>query len=262
MLIFAHRGLKLEYPENTMPAFRAAADAGFGIELDIRLTADGHLVCIHNPDTEGITPQKLVVRETKILELMAFGVRTETSDNVGWIPSFLDEVVPFVIKTFSPGQVATIHVKEEEQGDQQLQMLATAFAKHDLYDKAILFDLTLGAAARVRALDPRIKIFISVGEERFAPSIYLWEDLAGEEALYDGVWWDEWKTPGSEYTAERAAAIQAAGKLIYAISPELHTVHGHPHAQSGYEQDWHDFIAWGIDGVCTAHPRQFRELHS
>ena len=259
MLIFAHRGLKLEYPENTMLAYRAAADAGFGIELDIRLTADGHLACIHNPDTEHIADQKLVVRESTLAQLQALEVRTPTSDRVGQIPDFLGEVVP-LIAAFGHGQIATIHVKEDEQGDQQLQMLAAAFAEHNLYDKAILFDLTLETAAKVRVLDPRICIFISVGEERFAPSIYLWEDLADHSELYDGVWWDEWKTPGSEYTAERAAEILAAGKTLYVISPELHTVHGHPHAQSGYEQDWRNFIAWGAHGICTAHPRQLREL--
>ncbi|OHA66546.1 MAG: hypothetical protein A3C04_03650 [Candidatus Wildermuthbacteria bacterium RIFCSPHIGHO2_02_FULL_45_25] len=50
------------------------------------------------------------------------------------------------------------------------------------------------------------------------------------------------------------------GKRIYAISPELHADHGHPHAKDGYQQDWKNFIAWGIEGVCTAYPREFQQL--
>ena len=42
---FAHRGSRLEYDENTMPAFRATYDKGIrGYETDIRMTADGRLV--------------------------------------------------------------------------------------------------------------------------------------------------------------------------------------------------------------------------
>ena len=50
------------------------------------------------------------------------------------------------------------------------------------------------------------------------------------------------------------------GKRIYAISPELNADHGHPHAKDGYQQDWKNFIAWGIEGVCTAYPREFQQL--
>lgn len=46
---FAHRGLHDgERAENSMSAFRAAVDAGFGIELDVRLSADGELVVFHD----------------------------------------------------------------------------------------------------------------------------------------------------------------------------------------------------------------------
>ena len=46
---FAHRGLHNgERAENSMSAFRAAVDAGFGIELDVRLSSDGALVVFHD----------------------------------------------------------------------------------------------------------------------------------------------------------------------------------------------------------------------
>ena len=47
--LYAHRGLfDQEKPENSMAAFRAALDAGFGIELDVHLTKDGTLAVIHD----------------------------------------------------------------------------------------------------------------------------------------------------------------------------------------------------------------------
>ena len=46
---FAHRGLHGPgVPENSLSAFRRAAEAGIGAELDVHLTADGHLAVIHD----------------------------------------------------------------------------------------------------------------------------------------------------------------------------------------------------------------------
>lgn len=46
---YAHRGLHGENrPENSMAAFRAALESGFGIELDIHLMKDGNLAVIHD----------------------------------------------------------------------------------------------------------------------------------------------------------------------------------------------------------------------
>lgn len=46
---YAHRGLHGEdRAENSMSAFRAALDSGYGIELDIHLLKDGNLAVIHD----------------------------------------------------------------------------------------------------------------------------------------------------------------------------------------------------------------------
>ena len=45
----AHRGVSYEYPENTMIAYQAAIDQGYGIiELDPKYTADGKIVMLHD----------------------------------------------------------------------------------------------------------------------------------------------------------------------------------------------------------------------
>ena len=48
---YAHRGLHKKdksIPENSLGAFQAAVDAGYGIELDVHLTADEQLVVFHD----------------------------------------------------------------------------------------------------------------------------------------------------------------------------------------------------------------------
>lgn len=47
----AHRGLYTEdqqVPENSLPAFAAARNAGYGVELDVQLSKDGQVVVFHD----------------------------------------------------------------------------------------------------------------------------------------------------------------------------------------------------------------------
>ena len=49
VITFAHRGARLEEPENTIPAFERALRAGAtGIETDVWRSADGEVVCAHD----------------------------------------------------------------------------------------------------------------------------------------------------------------------------------------------------------------------
>ena len=49
-LLLGHRGAPHLAPENTMEAFRKAMAAGAaGFEFDVRKSADGKLVVIHDP---------------------------------------------------------------------------------------------------------------------------------------------------------------------------------------------------------------------
>jgi glycerophosphoryl diester phosphodiesterase len=47
--VVAHRGASEEAPEHTLAAYeKAIADGADALECDVRLTADGHLVCVHD----------------------------------------------------------------------------------------------------------------------------------------------------------------------------------------------------------------------
>jgi glycerophosphoryl diester phosphodiesterase len=49
VVVVSHRGEHLAHPENTLPAFQAAIDAGADyFELDVRTTSDGKLVLMHD----------------------------------------------------------------------------------------------------------------------------------------------------------------------------------------------------------------------
>ena len=76
-LIIAHRGASGEAPENTMDAFKLAWELGAdGIEGDFHLTRDGHIVAIHDKDTNKVTKgkNKLIVKKTNLQELQKIDV--------------------------------------------------------------------------------------------------------------------------------------------------------------------------------------------
>lgn len=65
-VIIAHRGASAVLPENTVPAFeRAVAMGAEGVELDVRRTADDHLVVHH----DARLPDGRVIREVRCAEL-------------------------------------------------------------------------------------------------------------------------------------------------------------------------------------------------
>jgi glycerophosphoryl diester phosphodiesterase len=52
-LIYGHRGGSKNFPENTIEAFEDSLATGAdGVELDVFLTKDGHVVCFHDETTE------------------------------------------------------------------------------------------------------------------------------------------------------------------------------------------------------------------
>ena len=88
---YAHRGYhnKPTIPENSMAAFRRAAERGFGVELDVHLTKDGRLAVIHDASPQRTCGTEGFVEDFTAEELAAF--RLEGTDEC--IP-FLEEVLP------------------------------------------------------------------------------------------------------------------------------------------------------------------------
>ena len=92
----AHRGLhnlEKKAPENSLAAFRAAAQAGYGVELDVRLTADGQVVVIHDESTARMTYTYKNVAESSYAELRALRL-LDTEEYVPLLTEVLDILVP------------------------------------------------------------------------------------------------------------------------------------------------------------------------
>lgn len=99
----AHRGLHKAdktVPENSLAAFRAAVDAGYGVELDVHLTTDGEVVVFHD-DTLGRMCgvegriEDMSLKQLKALKLLDTDQTIPTLDEVlavinGQVPIILE----------------------------------------------------------------------------------------------------------------------------------------------------------------------------
>jgi glycerophosphoryl diester phosphodiesterase len=69
---FAHRGASARAPENTLESFRLATeDEAGGLETDVHVTRDGHVVAIHDDTVDRTTDGSGLVREMTLAELQS-----------------------------------------------------------------------------------------------------------------------------------------------------------------------------------------------
>jgi glycerophosphoryl diester phosphodiesterase len=70
--VVAHRGASSENAEHTLRAYVRALDAGAeGLECDVRLTADGHLVCVHDRDLRRTASRRGLISTSNLEDLEA-----------------------------------------------------------------------------------------------------------------------------------------------------------------------------------------------
>ena len=70
MQVVAHRGASDENAEHTLGAYLKALDAGAdGLECDVRLTADGHLVCVHDRNLLRVGASRATVSTMELKDL-------------------------------------------------------------------------------------------------------------------------------------------------------------------------------------------------
>src|ERR1700759_1436423 len=68
--VVAHRGASAERPEHTLAAYDLALKEGTdGVECDVRLTRDGHLVCVHDRRGDRTSNGSGLVSEMTLAEM-------------------------------------------------------------------------------------------------------------------------------------------------------------------------------------------------
>lgn len=98
---YAHRGLHdANRPENSMAAFRAALDAGYGIELDVHLLSDGTLAVIHDYSLERTTglPGRIEDLTQAQLSQCFLGGTSQTIPTFAQVLELFDGKAPLIVE--------------------------------------------------------------------------------------------------------------------------------------------------------------------
>ncbi|MDQ6470337.1 glycerophosphodiester phosphodiesterase family protein [Flavobacterium sp. LHD-80] len=150
MLKIAHRGAKAYEPENTLQAFQKALDLNSdGIELDVHLSSDGHIIVIHDETIDKMTNGKGLVNTFTLSELKSFLI-----DGKYEIPT-LNEVFDLVDKK------CFINIELKCRGPQQsVYELIEEYVsdKNWTYDHFIVSSFDWIALQEIHNLNPKIPI--------------------------------------------------------------------------------------------------------
>jgi len=223
ILTSAHRGEHLKHPENSLPAIQAAIDIGMDyVELDVRTSADGHLVLMHDPTVDRMTDGKGAIKDMTLAEIqkLDLGARFPGKFPGLRIPTF-DEAL-----ALASGRIGIyVDTKNAKPED-----LVAAIERHGMGDHVMFWSERISFLKLIAALRPSWKLL----PEAFNPDhVHEVMTVLHPQVLgFDSRDFDE-----RTITAARAVN---AGVFVDLNSP----------------QDWDDGIAAGVAGIQTDWPAE------
>jgi glycerophosphoryl diester phosphodiesterase len=148
-LLYAHRGARLEHPENSLQAFEAALALGAdALEIDVHMTRDGHAVIAHDATGARMAGVAREIRECALSEVQSWdilrGFGGASHRGPVRMPT-LDEA----LEAF-PEAAFNVDVKQREP-DMLASLLAT-IARHRAAERVLLTSFSSATTRRVRAL--------------------------------------------------------------------------------------------------------------
>lgn len=164
--ITAHRGGSFSAPENTLAAIRRAIEEGADYaEVDVRLTADGYAVLLHDKDLFRVAGVKNSLSDLSYEQI-------RTLDAGSWFaPQFRDERIPLLsdVVAFSAGKIRlNIELKTDGVPYRLAERVVQILHEHEAMPECVVSSASIEALEHLRNLDPSIRtgcvISQSIGE--------------------------------------------------------------------------------------------------
>lgn len=235
-LNIAHRGASAVAPENTLAAFEKALKLGAdGIELDVRLCADGTPVVIHNPTVDATTDGSGSVAEMTLPQLKEL-------DAGAWFgPTFAGERIPTLEETLTAvGGRLLVNIELKGTailGRSLVRATVDLIERHHLAEQVLISSFNPLLLHRVQRIAPKIPTgllyvwaFVPGVAQKVAPRPY--------SALHPGL---------AVLTQDHVSWIQRRHYRIHVWTVDDPT-------------DMRRLIAWGVDGIITNTPAVLHDL--
>ncbi len=154
-VLFAHRGASAHAPENTLPAFELALQQGAdGVELDVKLTSDGHVIVMHDPTVDRTTDGHGRVRDLSLADFRKL-------DAGGWYSeAYRGAKVPTLDIVFETiGRRCVINVELTNYTtprDALVEKVCALVERHALQDRILFSSFFAGNLKKAAALLPSV----------------------------------------------------------------------------------------------------------
>lgn len=222
--VVAHRGATTVAAEHTAAAYRAAIDSGAeGLECDVRLTADGHLVCVHDPRIDRTSTGRGRVSNQTLGQLQEhdFGSWWDADvgdENILTLPDLLD----MALSVARPLELAIETKHPTRYGGYTEQVLVQTLERYGLADGAAgrvrVMSFSAIALRRMRELAPQIATVYLMDKvpllQRFGP-LPFGASIAGpsvEILQSDPAQVQRWQSAGNEvhvWTVDTEPALRS-----------------------------------------------------
>jgi glycerophosphoryl diester phosphodiesterase len=227
-LVIAHRGDVESSPENTMEAFRGALEKGTdGVELDVRLSRDGHVVVMHDRRVDRTTNGRGPVGNLTLAQLKELdaGSWYDARFKGVKVPT-LDEVLEELPRDF----LLDVELKVRGWGVMALaRRVSQVIKRHDRMEGTLVASFNPMALFAMRLLGSEIPRGYIWSAHHPYPISHRWLSPLAKA---------QWMNPDHKTMTPRMLAhFHRQGKLVLAWDMDVHGVDGWPNP--------------GIDGVVT-----------
>lgn len=159
--IYAHRGSRTRYPENTMGAYKLAVEEGAdGIEIDIRTTKDGEIVISHDSSLLRNSGQDINIGEHTWEEISKISVHCE--DRFG--TTYKDKVfVPRLVDVleYLKDKDVLLNIEVKQQADRPYgyieQKTLAMVEEYGMKDRVLYSSFDQYILVKLKELDPTVR---------------------------------------------------------------------------------------------------------
>ncbi|MGQ9859173.1 MAG: glycerophosphodiester phosphodiesterase [Thermodesulfobacteriota bacterium] len=249
--LFAHRGASGHRPENTLEAFSLAVSMGVRyLELDVRMSLDGHVVVIHDDTLERTTDGRGSVREHDLAQLKRLDAGCKFVPGGSGLPLFKGKGVRIptldeVIREF-PEAMLNIEVKQKEPC--MVEALWEVIHRNRAMDRVLL-------AAEDGAVLGRLR-------ERFGDGVA--SGISRQEAFRFARWYLTGKKGSLQLQGQALQIPQRMAGVDYITRGFIEAAHElglEVHIWTVNERSrMRMFLEMGADGIMTDFPEMFQAL--
>lgn len=237
-VIFAHRGASLYAPENTLAAFELALEHGAdAIELDAKLSADGHAVVIHDATVDRTTGAHGRVKDLSLAQLRALDAGSFKA------AQFHGEKIPLLEEVFEAvGRRTMINVEltnYNSPADHLVETVCMLVKKSNMQDRVLFSSFFASNLAKARGILPEVP-----------RGLLAMPGIPGAWARSFGFTFGSYQAMHSELKDVTAQQVQRTHRLKRRI--HVWTVNA--------EADMRRLFSWGVDGIFTDDPRLAVEI--